>query len=298
MSFKKGCLKPALFGCLGIIVIGFLFGGIMAVLAWRGVGKQQIEDRELGPVVISPSHGPGQVSGRVILDLKHGEFGIHPSRPGEGLKVRAHYDQEAFELTDHLESRPDSSWTYWVRFRRTIPGLQALFRALMGGDTDTYVYVYLPPDMNIALELLSEEGGLEADLSGLWISEADIRFSKGGFSLSVREPLREPIKWLAIRGRMGGFEARELGNASPRSLIVDCKMGGADVDLRGNWVQDCDIQLAVRMGGMAVLVPDEVEVEGVPVGGSFFRREGREVPLPVLRFSVSERMGEIEVTRR
>ena len=148
-----------------------------------------------------------------------------------------------------------------------------------------------------------EKGGFEAELGGLWITETDIRYAMGGFSLDVSDPLREPMESLTIQGKMGGFEAGGLGNASPRVLTVDCQMGGADIDLRGDWLRDCDISLAVRMGGMAVIVPDEVEVEGVPgslPGGEEpeLRRADRELSPPLLRFSLSQSMGEIEITHR
>jgi hypothetical protein len=298
MSFQKGCLKPALFGCLGILLIGILVIVISAFVAWRGLDKTQVEDQELTPVVVGPETRQSAAPGRVIVELGQGEFRIRPARPGEGVYVKARYDREVFELEDHFEGTLDSEWVYSVRFRRTMPALQALFRTLLGGKTDTYVHVYLPPDLKLSLDLLVEEGALEADLGGLWISDADIRFLKGGFELSIDEPLQEPMDRLAIRGRMGGFEAHRLGNASPRSLSVDCKMGGADIDLRGHWVQDCDIELAVRMGGMGVGIPRNVDARGISVAGSNLRRSDPEVPQPVLRFSLSQSMGEIECYRR
>jgi len=301
MGIKSGCLKPTLFGCLGLIVFGLIFGGISAFLALRGLDKQQIEEPELTHQLPGPAGGGEGSSGRVnqvILDLGEGEFKIRPAHPGEGVSVDAHYDREVHELQEDLEVRPDSSWVYRVRFRRTMPALQALFRALMGADAETYVRVNLPPDVPLALTIRSEKGGLEADLGGLWLTEADIRFRMGGFSLSVDEPLREPMDRLSIVGRMGGFEAGDLGNASPRSLDLDWRMGGASVDLDGPWASDADIRMTVRMGGMVVLVPEEVDARGVPDPGYHLRRDAAEVPPPVLRFSLSQRMGEIEVFRR
>ena len=40
MATKKGFFKSCMFGCLGILVFGFLFAGISALLAWRSVGDQ------------------------------------------------------------------------------------------------------------------------------------------------------------------------------------------------------------------------------------------------------------------
>lgn len=298
MSFKQGCFKPALIGCLGLLGIGVLLAVITAFIAWRGIDEQRIEEPELAPLAASSLGELTDAPGRVILDLRQGEFEIRPARAGEGITVRARYDREVFELSHDYETLPDSSWIYRVQFRRTMPALQAIFRALMGGDTDAYVHVHLPADIPIELEVHVAEGELEAEIGGLWITEGDIRFEKGGFSLDVDEPLRQPMNRLSIRCRMGGFEASRLGNTSPRLLDIDCKMGGADIDLGGFWVRDCDIQIAVRMGGMGVGVPDDVEVQGLGAAGSGLRHENAEIPSPVLRFSVSESMGEIEVYRR
>jgi hypothetical protein len=281
------------------LLIGLVVLIVSALMARSSLDDGEVVEPELTPAALGPGAAARVLPGRVILELGQGEFQLHPSRPGEGVRVRARYDTESHELVDSFETLPDSTWVYHLRFRRTIPALQALFRALMGGDTETWIHVYLPPDSPIALDVLAKEGGMEADLGGLWLTAADIRFDKGGLSLDVGEPLREPLERLTIHGRMGGFQAMRLGNASPRELVVDCKMGGADLDLRGDWARDCDARLSIRMGGMSVTVPDDVAVEGygaMPARG--LRRTDAEVPVPVLRLTVSQSMGEVEVRRR
>jgi hypothetical protein len=51
---------------------------------------------------------------------------------------------------------------------------------------------------------------------------------------------------------------------------------------------------------MAALVPDDLATEGVPSGdgpGPGLRRADAEIPLPVLRFTIVQSMGEVEVVR-
>lgn len=303
MANATGCLKYTLFGCLGILVVVILFVGITALVAWNRLSDQQIEDRALAPLAETteqdqPFGTPAPAiagAGRLVLDFAQGEFQIHRAEPGEGLSIKARYDAEVYQLEERYENLPDSNWVYQVRFFRTISGLQALFRRLMGGGHDSVIHVYIPPDLPIELEVRLEEGGFEAELGGLWITAADIRCSKGGFALSVDEPLVEPMERLLFRSRMGGFEAVRLGNASPRVLDINCTMGGADVDLRGEWVQDCKITLAVKMGGMDVRVPNDVEVQGVADDGHAVRHADVEVQRPVLTFEIKEKMGGIEV---
>jgi len=303
MSEKRGCFKTGLFGCLGIIVILFVFVGGTALVAWNKSGKVQIEDKVLAPVSASR---PAEVKGakvtevpagvgRVVLDLAQGEFTIHPDQPGQGVRVEATYDSEVYLIEDYFESFPDSSWVYGVRSHRTITGLHALFRQLMAGGKGPKIDVYLPADVPLELQVMVQEGGFEAELGGLWITKADFRYKKGGFALSIDEPLHEPMDSLTIRGSMGGFEAERLGNASPRFLDVVCRMGGADIDLRGEWSRDADIHIDVAMGGMGVRVPDDVQVVGVESINSALVADKLEIPLPVLRFSIKEKMGEVEV---
>lgn len=303
MSEKRGCFKTGLFGCLGIIAILIVFVGGTALVAWNRSGKVSVEDKVLTP---QAAGSPNQVkdakvtaippgTGRVVLDLAQGEFYIHPESSGQGLRVEARYDSEIYVVEDYFESFPDSSWVYGVRSKRTISGLHALFRQMMAGGKGPKVHVYLPTDVPLELQFQVQEGGCEAELGGMWITTADFRFKKGGFMLGVDEPLREPMERMTIKGSMGGFEAEDLGNASPRVLDVVCRMGGADIDLRGAWRGDADISMDVAMGGMGVRVPRDVEIQGVEGPEGRLQPENGEIPLPVLQFTMKQKMGEIEI---
>jgi len=298
MSQSRGCFKNGLLGCLGLIVIIILITGVTALTAWRGIATQKVAERTLEPQVVTVDDvGTADGGGRVVLELRHSEFEIRRAEPGAGLSVEARYDENSYELLETLERGADG-WVYTVGFRRTISGLKAALQAIIGGGERTYVYVYLPDDVPIDLKALIGQGGCEADLGGLWLTNADLRFDKGGFDLSVSEPLKAPLDTLAIRGRMGGFAASRLGNASPGVLNVDCSMGGCDLDLRGAWVNDADINLSINMGGMSVGVPDDVHSEGSTLSTRGLRESNEEVPVPVLRFDYTATRGEIEFSRR
>lgn len=301
MSEKRGCLKTGLFGCLGITVIFIVLVGSMALIAWKRSGTVTIEDVVLTPEAASaPTEVRGSKVtelpsgvGRVVLDLAQGEFEIHPDQPGTGVRVVASFDSEVYLVEDYFESLPDSSWVYGVRSKQTISGLHALMREIMGSGHSPQIDIYLPADTPLELQVLVQEGGFEAELGGLWITKADFRYKKGGFSVDIDEPLKEPMESLTIRGSMGGFEAGGLGNASPRVLDVYCRMGGAEIDLRGAWLGDADISLDVAMGGMVVQIPDDVRVEGVE-GSVPTLADSEEVSMPLLRFTSKSKMGEIE----
>ena len=303
MSEKRGCMKTGLFGCLAVLVILIVFVGGTALVAWNHSSKVDIQDQVLTPQAAGPpNHVKSAKStevpagtGRVVLDLSQGEFYVHAEHPGQGVRVEATYDTEVYLVEDYFESFPDSSWVYGVRSKKTISGLHSLFRQIMAGGKSPKIHVYLPADTPLELQILVQEGGCVTELGGLWITNADFRFNKGGFELNIEDPLREPMERMTIRGHMGGFEAAGLGNASPRTLDVVCRMGGADLDLRGAWVRDADIRMDVAMGGMGVRVPKDVQIQGVEGVDTQLQSDNPEMPLPVLRFSLKQKMGEIEV---
>ncbi len=313
MAERRGCLKNTLIGCGALVGALVLLVVVMATLAFFGRNRGERVDQAAiadvatvtadaaqpvtDPVALTRTH-----AGRVVLDLGHGGFRLHAAGPGEGLGATAAYDSEVHTLTQDWEVAADSTWVSRITFRRTMPALQALFRQLMGGDTNAEIDIYLPADVPIELVVRLEQGGGEADLGGLWLRTADLDFKQGGFSLTFAKPLREPLERLRLHGRMGGVDADRLGNASPRVLEVDCGMGGANINLRGDWRNDCDARFAVHMGGMAVELPDNLALEAVgdlPEDLTLpeLRRADAEVPLPVLRARVEMKRGEIELVR-
>lgn len=298
MASTQGCLKTAGIGCLGLIVILVLAGGFLGISAKRAVDRQAVED-----VSLQAAAGSGGMAdagpGRVVLDLRHGSFELEPAPPGQGVTVTAQYDTNSYELVDELSVLPDGRWEYRVGFRSRISLVQAVLMDIVGDTPDPEVTIKLPKDVPLDLDVTTDMGGVQAELGGLWLRTASFHFDKAGFELNVSEPLREPMESLTIGGSMGGVEAVGLGNASPQRLDLDCRMGGVELDLRGEWRNDSDVRVDVDMGGVAVIVPRDVDVTGAEVqGASLLRVEEPEVPLPVLRLDLSFERGEVEVIRK
>ena len=128
MASTQGCLKTAGFGCLGLIVILVLAGGILGLTAKRAVDNQVVEDvtRTSSPddTAQAPA-GPG----RVVLDLRHAAFVLEPAPPGQGVTVTAEYDTNSYELVDDLATLPDGRWEYRVGFRSRISLVKAILNA-------------------------------------------------------------------------------------------------------------------------------------------------------------------------
>jgi len=285
-----GCL-----GCVGLIVVVILVVGGVFGTAKIAVNNESVADKTLAPrlpAAVAGSPDTAGRPGRVVLRLTAGEFHIEPADPGEPLRVDARYDENSYELRERFEPG-DERWTYEVDFVRRGSMLMSFLKALVGG-TGSRIDVFLPVDVPLELELDLSQGGSEIDLGGLWLTVADIEVSQGGFQLEFGEPLREPMERLTIRGSMGGFAIQRVGDASPRKLEVDHRMGGMELDLRGEWRADAEITVRVRQGGGALRLPRDVNIVGLETDRVALRGD-EETPRPTLTFSVSADQGELEI---
>jgi len=292
----KSWLKYGCFGCLGCLGLLILFvAGMFGVAALRA-RNEQVTKRELRPDLPAPITTPETqpetlveldtvVPGRVVLDLRHSGFFIAPGEPGEPLRVEATFDERSYELVERFEPEADPGWVYEVTFRRKGFSLITAMKEALGG-TQPEVYIFLPPDIPFALEIDGRQGAVEAELGGLWLTSAELDFNQGALEVGFSEPLRAPMEELKIEISMGAIEADSLGNASPAVLEVGFSMGGAEIDLRGQWVQDSQISIDHRMGGGIVRLPDNVLIEGLDRGGLRVEPQA-EIKLPTLTFSVS-----------
>jgi hypothetical protein len=306
-------LKWGCFGCLGAgAVLVMVAVGVVAVVSSQD--RRELDTRALthalpvGEVEAPPSPdaagaappgspaAPAGAAGRVVLRLSQGGFILDRGEPGEPLRVEARYDPESYELREEWLTPEGSPWTYELSFHSKVQSswLRGLLEMLEG--TTPEVRVFLPPDAPIALELEVEQAGTEADLGGLWLTEASIEVTQGGIKLAVSEPLRAPLERLSIRGAMAGVEAASIGNASPRRLELEANMGGVELDLGGQWVADATISLAAKMAGVEVTLPDDVNIVGVeerlPTGSE------PEIRRPTLTFDGASGMGGIEFVKQ
>ncbi|TDI12833.1 MAG: hypothetical protein E2P04_04755 [Acidobacteria bacterium] len=317
----KGCFKWGCIGCVGLLVLVILLMAIFSGVAWQRVQSQEVKEEVLTHELpgTRPAEGtpdaddpaaPGDTetrteilehgrpgNGRVILDLSSGGFFISPAEPGDPLRVEATYDVNSFQLVEGFEEKEDGTWTYSVSFRRTGSMMMALLGQLLGG-ADPEVHIYLPPDAPLALDVKLRQGGSQIELGGLWLTSADIDFARSGFMLEISEPLKEPMDSLTLTGMMGGANLEGIGNASPRKLEVYLRMGGMNLDLRGQWMQDSDISITWDMGGASVVLPANMAIQGVE--GYEGVAPGGEVPPPTLRFELDGKMDDIhfEMPRR
>lgn len=315
-------LKYGCFGCLGVVGLIVLVGLTFVGLGYMGAQNEQIEEVTAQPVMPEielPAEEPVEdaalpdateaaattleavrgtppeiVRGTVHLNFNNVEGRVRPAEPGEPMRIEARFDKNAYELVENLQKADDGTWRYDVSFRRS---RNSIITALKEAFSNHYprMTLYLPRDVAIDVEAEVLEGGAIVELAGLTIRDARFVVKRGALQLSVREPLAAPMNRLDLGLRMGGLESSTLGNASPATLTSSNRMGGLELDLRGRWVQDGDVDVTVSMGGGAVLLP-----RGVNLTGARDRtiRPPEDTPaevwIPTVSLSATANSGEIE----
>jgi len=300
-------LKAGCFGCLGVTVVAAVVAAVLVGFAWRQAEHEDIAERELRrPLGLAQGSDEDEAesaplefdaaepAGTVVLDLRQTTLEIRAGDAGEPARVSARFDANCYQLTERYdEDGPTGAWTYEVEFRRTsASGVITTLKEVLSGSRP-HIAIRLPPDVPFALDLRVMQGGGEIDLGGLWLDSAEIDFIQGGGWIGFSDPLVEPIERLDVSFVQGGGEIENVGNASPRQLVISFAMGGGDVDLRGPWRRDAEMDIDVKMGGASVWLPRDVDVRGI-AHRALSPPQDDEVPRPVLTVNVSSRFGEVE----
>ena len=325
-----GCLKYGCVGCLSTMALAvgavFLISAIhltsdpedprpeqrqverplpAAPTPPADVRSPATDQPQIGEVLPLPEleefpQGGGEATGRVVLDLKMGEFIIRPGPADEPIRIDADYDAGSFELKEEMTPGDDGSWTYEVGFgsKRGMLGL-----VLGGGrhDIDNRIEITIPRGHPIELVGEVGMGEFEADLGGLWVRRVDVELGMGDHFVEFSDPLPYPMESFQAEASMGSVEVRSLGDASPGSVDVSHSMGELFVDLQGAWQDDAEVDIDFSMGECRVWLPEDVKVEieraSVGLGESSFDSPRSEPPAdaPTLALRLRGNMGEARV---
>lgn len=300
MAESKGgrkWLRCGCFGCLGVLAVVIIVVAMMMLIAAMKVRSEEVTEEVLTPPVpaaeVAPEEAieiPPSMPGRIELKLRHGGFFIEP---GDQLRIDAKYDRKSCELQEKLTTDEQAGWTYRLEFNCGGFSLMGALKQMLGGSQPV-IKLQLPRDTPLALDVNALQGGVIAELDGLWLTTADFDAEMAGVQVDIDKPLREPMERFSFKGSMAGLIIDRVGNASPRVIDIDFRMAGVEMDLNGQWLQDSDITINGRMAGATLEIPDDVLVEGLSRGGIPAGQEP-EIKPPTLRFDTTFEMGEIEI---
>ena len=242
--------------------------------------------------------------GTVVLDLSVGEFTIRAGEPGEPIRVEADYESDAFELRETFTEGGDGAWTYEISFRPKGGILGMMFRGA-GNNPRNNVEIVLPRGR--PLDLVGDLGlGLtEADLGGLLLRTVDLEAGTGEHIIEFSEPLAMPMDYFHIEKGVGEMQILDLGNAQPREIDLEMRVGELRVDMSGGpWSVDSLMRVAFGVGESRIKAPENVRLElkraSVLVGDRVVRRfDNKGIPedAPTVAFDLSVKIGSLVVSR-
>lgn len=290
---KRGCWKT---GCLGCVALVILMVGIPLILMVIGLAMGRPEanpgserlSTELPPLpapLMSASGEDGSTTtggtldageaplmpdslqvaseapaeGSIELDVEMCRFSIEPGPPGSEIRVEADFDTASFALEETYNPESDGTWTYRLRFRDKLGWL----RRVTGNSNLSNERVRLIVPRGRPFELKGKMGAGESriELGGLWLTSVDLDMGVGEHRISFSEPTPQPIDLLRIDGAVGDLQILQAGNASPEQIRVTNSVGGARVDLSGDWKRDAWVDVDCGVGECGLVVPSDVFIE-------------------------------------
>jgi hypothetical protein len=279
-------------GCAALIAIAILIAGGFLGSAWLDVRNQRRVERALQPALppTAERFDPQGAAGRVVLTLTGAEVHLRAAAPGESLRIETAFDERIYRLEESLDDKA-RPWVYTLSVHGDVAPMKALLRGIFGGR-DATVDVFLPTDVPIDLAVAGNRAAFTIDLARLRLTRAAFDLSEGGVVLEASESTVGAVDAIELHGSMGAYRLLLIGNASPRRLLVDTRMSGLEVDLRGDWRNDSSVTLRSNRGGATLRLPPQVRTVGLdpgvqpPLGDE-------ETTRPTLTFTVAR--DEIEV---
>ena len=275
-------------GCGGLIVIAVVAAGAIVGIGWFASRNEHPFDRTTAhPVPPAGLAGSGEPmsapAGRVVLDLASAEFYIEPAPRGKPLNVEASYDRNYYVLTEQM--KPGDPWIFELKFEPQGWGLIRGIKELIGSNRPV-VRLQLPADAPIELEVELNNGAASVDIGALRLVSADFEVQSGLVEVASSEPPLARPERIKIHGGRGGVMLRSLAVASPRLIDIDFKMGGAQLDLRGQWIADSEIKIDTSLSDMVLRLPRQARIEGLETAPRLDLDTLEQAP-PTLRFDIT-----------
>lgn len=301
MADRLSWWKIGLVGVVAIPVTMLLLVWVLAQIDASGRDLQEhllVRELPLSPdvtpdTVAAAEIGATTTPGTVVIDVTGVALNV-TAAPSDGpIRIRAVYDRESEELIEHYDPGSGDGWVYRVSLHRVKDSFMGHLSAVFATGYPEFT-VLLPRDTPMALELKLAQGGGAIDLGGLWLTSAAVSLTQGGMGLTISEPTPQPMERFTFAGSMGGAGLSRIGNASPAIIDVTHKMGGMDLDLRGDWRQDSEIGFTVDMSGAGLKLPDNTAIRGLEDQGIAFD-ESSIGAVPTLTIATQASNGEIEV---
>ena len=112
----------------------------------------------------------------------------------------------------------------------------------------------------LRLRITTGVGDTRLSLSGIQIAGLDFDTGVGSGKITAYEPNSVICDHIRLKSGVGSLDAVGLANLNFKELEFDGGVGGANLDLSGEWKQNADIRIQVGVGGVNLAVPREIGV--------------------------------------
>ena len=327
---ERGCFKTGCLGCGCLVVVFILVMVLFTVIQLaRDSSDRRNENRLLvrelpAPPDLDALRASGELAslelplaldifdndqlaskvGKVVLDLSVGDFTIRAGDPGEPLRVDADYEADAFRLEEVFSESESGGWTYEITFKPKGGMVGMMFRGA-GNNPRNDIEITLPRGQPLDLEGDLGLGETHMDLGGLWLRRVDLRAGTGEHIIEFGEPLAVPMSSFHVDKGMGELRILELGNASPRDVVVRMSIGELRLEMGGPWVTDSKVVVDFGIGEGRVILPAharvEVERARILLGDAGVDRvdnQGIAEDAPTIRVDLHGKLGGIALRRQ
>ncbi len=188
------------------------------------------------------------------VNLDVGSLEITGESRNELYSLDLEYDKSSFTpRADYTEVGTNAGKLYFK--------LENMHRAgIRTHQENNRLRVNLTDSLPVSLNIMTGIGDARLALSRLHLSSLDVESGVGSCRMSSYDPNPTVCDSIRLHSGVGGMDAVGLGNLNFRRLEFEGGVGGASLDLSGQWKQDADISIRVGVGGVTIRMPREVGV--------------------------------------
>jgi len=125
-------------------------------------------------------------------------------------------------------------------------------------DPDTInneLYFALPKNIDTELNLDFGLGEVTIDLDNINIINMDLDCGLSEVKLEINKPNPVVCRSLRIESGLGEFKGSGLGNLRTRNMEFEIGLGSAELDLRGEFDNNMDVNIEVGLGSLELILP-------------------------------------------
>ena len=135
------------------------------------------------------------------------------------------------------------------------------------GNTRNEWELEFSPQIPIEMRIDVGAGAGNLNLSGLELSELDLRMGAGDFEVRFDESNPVEMRELTMETGAAKLDIRGIGYASPEKATVNGGVGEITLDLTGAWSNSSEVDITTGVGSITLRLPDDIGVRVETDGG-------------------------------